>query len=111
MKTAGVTYAQYAREGFAQLVVVGVLTLAVVAGALRWARTGTDARLLRALLASLRALTLVVLDAVPALTRLPEPLREQALGRHRRRLARGGDGFAGANLARARARDALADAR
>ena len=47
------TYAQYAREGFAQLVVVAVLTLAVVAGALRWARTADarQARLLRALLA------------------------------------------------------------
>lgn len=208
LKTAGVTYAQYAREGFAQLVVAGALTLAVVAGALRWARArGRDARILRALLASLCALTLVVLasalhrldlyeqafgytrtrlavdafllfgaalfvlvlvalaidrrdwlaratvllaalgalafavsdpdrriadrnverfeatgsidvgylahlsaDAVPALTRLPEPLRERALAPHRRRLARGNDGFAGANLARAKARDALAKA-
>jgi hypothetical protein len=208
LKTAGVTYAQYAREGFAQLVVAGVLTLAVVAAALRWARTGSDARLLRALLAGLCALTLVVLasalhrlglyeeafgftrtrlavdafllfgaavfvlviaalaidrrdwlaratvllgalsalafavsdpdrriaehnverfeatgsidvdylshlsaDAVGALTRLPQPLRERTLAPQRRRLARGGDGFAGANLARARARDALAVAR
>ena len=51
-ETAGLTYAEYAREGFAQLVVVAVLTLAVVAAALRWARTGADARLLRALLAA-----------------------------------------------------------
>ena len=76
LKTAGVTYAEYAREGFAQLVVVGVLTLAVVAAALRWARTGADARLLRALLASLCALTLVVLAS--ALHRLS--LYEEAFG-------------------------------
>ncbi len=205
LETAGLTYAEYARQGFAQLVVVGVLTLAVVAAALRWARaTGNDARLLRVLLASLCALSLVVLasalhrlslyeeafgftrarlavdaflifggalfvlvivalaidrrdwlaratvllgalaalafavsdpdgriaernverfeatgsidvdylshlsaDAVPALTRLPEPLRTRALGVQRDRLAAGGDGFAGANLARARAREAL----
>jgi hypothetical protein len=206
LKTAGVTYAQYAREGFAQLVVVAVLTLAVVAAALRWARAGSkDARLLRALLATLCLLALVVLasglhrlglyerafgftrtrlavdafllfgaalfalvivalamnkrawlpratvllcavsalafwasdpdrriarhnverfeatgsidvdylsrlsaDAVPALVRLPRPLRDRALAPQRRRLARGGDGFAGANLARARARRLLA---
>ena len=205
LETAGVTYAQYARDGFAQLVVVSVLTLAVVAGALRWGRTGPDARLLRALLTALCVLTLVVLasalhrlglyeqafgftrtrlavdafllfngalfllviaalatgsgawlpratvvlvavgalafqlsdpdrriathnverfehtgsidvgylsnlsaDAVPALVRLPQPLRDRALEPQRRRLARGGDGFAGANLARAKARRALA---
>ena len=205
VKTAGVTYAEYAREGFAQLVVVAVLTLAVIAGALRWARVGDDTRLLRGLLGTLCALTLVVLasalhrlhlyehafgftrtrlavdafllcgaalfvlvivalaidrrgwlpratvllgavaalafaisdpdrrvaernvdrfaatgsvdvdylsglsaDAVPALTRLPQLLRDRALAPQRRRLARGGDGLAGANLARARARDALA---
>ena len=207
-KTAGLTYAQYAREGFAQLVVVGVLTLAVVAAALRWARTSSDARLLRALLASLCVLTLVVLasalhrlglyeaafgftrtrlaahalllfgaamfalvvvalaidrrewlpratvllaavgmvafaagdpdariasrnverfeatgaidveylsglsaDAVPALVRLPPALRERALRRLRLRLAHDDDGLAGANVARIRARRALAAAR
>jgi len=207
-KTAGLTYAQYAREGFAQLVVVGVLTLAVVAAALRWARTAGDARLLRALLASLCVLTLVVLasalhrlglyeaafgftrtrlaahalllfgaamfalvvvalaidrrewlpratvllaavgmvafavsdpdariashnverfeatgaidveylsglgaDAVPALVRLPPELRERALRRLRLRLARDDDGLAGTNVARIRARRALAAAR
>jgi hypothetical protein len=205
--TAGLTYAQYARSGFAQLVVVAVLTLAVVGAALRWARTeqARHARLLRALLAALCLLTLVVLasalhrlglyerafgftrtrlavhalllfggglfalvlatlatgrrdwlaratvllgalaalafwvsdpdrriaahnverfeskgavdidalaglsaDAVPALARLPEPLRARALASQRSRLANGGDGFAGANLARSRARDAIA---
>ena len=205
--TAGLTYAEYARSGFAQLVVVAVLTLAVVGAALRWARTerARDTRLLRALLAALCLLTLVVLasalhrlglyerafgftrtrlavhalllfggglfvlvlaalasgrrewlaratvllgalaalafwvsdpdrriaahnverfeatgsidvdeladlgaDAVPALARLPEPLRTRALAAQRSRLAGGDDGFAGANLARSRARDAIA---
>ena len=209
LKTAGVTYAEYAREGFAQLVIVAVLTLAVVAGGLRWARAaGADARVLRALLACLCVLTLVVLasalhrlslyeeafgftrarlavdafllfggalfvlvivalaidrrdwlpratvllaalaalafavsdpdgriathnverfeatgsidvdylsrlsaDAVPALMRLPQPLRDRALAPHRRRLGRGGDGFAGANRARTKAREVLARTR
>jgi len=204
--SAGLTYAQYARSGFAQLVVVAVLTLGVVASALRWARNerARDGAILRALLGTLCVLTLVVLasalhrlglyeeaygftrlrlavhalllfggalfvlvigalasdrrgwlaqamvvlaalaalafwvgdpdrriathnveryeatgkidldymsdlsaDAVPALLRLPPPLRERVLGRQRDRLA-GGDGLAAANLARARARDALA---
>ncbi|MDX6721215.1 MAG: hypothetical protein QOJ63_3469 [Solirubrobacteraceae bacterium] len=206
-ETAGLTYAEYARSGFAQLVVVAVLTLAVVAGALRWARTADarQARLLHALLGALCLLTLVVLasalhrlglyehafgytrtrlavhalllfggalfvlviaafaighrdwlaratvalagvfavafwvgdpdrriaahnvqryeqtgridtgylsglsaDAVPALVRLPAPLRAEALGPQASRLARTRDGFAGANLARMRARDAIA---
>lgn len=206
-ETAGLTYAQYARSGFAQLAVAAVLTLGVVGGALRWARTGRprDAAILRALLGALCLLTLVVLasalhrlglyeeaygftrlrlavhalllfggalfvlvlaalasgrrdwlaratvvlaalaalafwvgdpdrriaahnveryedtgridtyylsklsaDAVPALLGLPAPLREQALGRQRARLTGEGDGLAGANRARARARDALA---
>ena len=42
--SAGLTYAQYAREGFAQLVVVAALTLAVVAGALRPPRRPRRAR-------------------------------------------------------------------
>jgi hypothetical protein len=206
-ETAGLTYAQYARSGFAQLVVVAALTLGVVASALRWARVERerDKAILRALLAALCLLTLVVLasalhrlglyeeaygftrlrlavhalllfggalfvlvvaalaggrrewlapatvvlgalaalafwvgdpdrriaahnveryeatgridtyylskpsaDAVPALLRLPLPLREEALGRQRARLAGSRDGFAGANRARARARAALA---
>jgi uncharacterized protein DUF4153 len=47
-------------------------------------------------------------DAVPVLLRLPAPLREQALGRQRARLAGQPDGLAGANRARSRARAALA---
>lgn len=204
--TAGLTYAEYARSGFGQLVVVAALTLAVVGGALRWARTQDvgQARVLRALLAALCGLTLVVLasalhrlglyeeafgftrtrlavhalllfggalfvlvivalacgrrgwlaqatvllgtlaalafwisdpdrwiaahnvaryeatgridtaylgrlsaDAVPVLLRLPAPLRERALARQRARLSGPPDGVAGANAARAWARDAL----
>ena len=83
--TAGLTYAQYARSGFAQLVVVAGLTLGVVASALRWARTegARDNAILRALLATLCVLTLVVLAS--ALHRLG--LYEQAYGFTRLRLA------------------------
>ena len=38
LRTAGLTYAEYAREGFAQLLAVAALTLAVIAAAVRWAR-------------------------------------------------------------------------
>jgi hypothetical protein len=84
-ETAGLTYAEYARSGFAQLVVIAVLTLAVVAAALRWARTAgqRDGRILRALLAALCLLTLVVLAS--ALHRLG--LYEEAFGFTRTRLA------------------------
>jgi len=83
--TAGLTYAEYARSGFAQLVVVAALTLAVVAASLRWARTqdARQARTLRALLAVLCAMTLVVLAS--ALHRLG--LYEEAFGFTRLRLA------------------------
>lgn len=83
--SAGLTYAEYARSGFAQLVVVAGLTLAVVAGALRWARTESvgQVRALRALLCALCLLTLVVLAS--ALHRLG--LYEQAYGFTRARLA------------------------
>ena len=204
--SAGLTYADYARSGFAQLVVVAALTLAVVGGALRWARAEDvrQGRVLRALLAALCVLTLVVLasalhrlglyeeafgftrtrlavhalllfggalfvmvvvalacdrrgwlaqatvllgalaalafwvgdpdrqiaahnveryeatgridtnylallsaDAVPALLALPDPLRARALSVQRAHLSAAPDGVAGANAARARARDAL----
>lgn len=70
LRTAGLTYSQYAREGFGQLVAVAALTLVVIAGARRWARrdSSRDERLLRALLGLLCALTLVVLAS--ALKRL-----------------------------------------
>jgi hypothetical protein len=65
LETAGLTYAEYAREGFAQLLVAAALTLAVIAAAVRW----TPASHLRqALLGALCLLTLVILAS--ALTRL-----------------------------------------
>lgn len=87
LDTAGLTYAEYAREGFAQLVVAAALTLAVAGGALRWARAeGRAGRvLLRVLLALLCALTLVIL--VAAAHRLD--LYQEAFGATRPRLAAG----------------------
>lgn len=72
-RTAGLTYAEYARSGFFQLLAVTALTLAVVAAAVRWAPAG---RLRRALLGVLCALAGVVL--VSALRRLG--LYEDAFG-------------------------------
>lgn len=69
-RTAGLTYAEYAREGFGQLVAVAALTLGVVAAAAR------PDRLVRALLGALCVLCLVVLAS--ALERLE--LYEAALG-------------------------------
>ncbi len=68
--TAGVTYAQYAREGFYQLLVVAFLVLAVVAvaGRHRGERSGQRPTPVELLLGVLCALTLVVLSS--ALRRL-----------------------------------------
>ncbi|MCI4063297.1 DUF4173 domain-containing protein [Micromonospora sp. R77] len=62
LRTAGLTYAEYARGGFWQLLTVSALTLLVIAGALRWAprRTGTDRVLIRVLIGGLTVLSLVV---------------------------------------------------
>lgn len=62
LDTDGLTYAEYARGGFWQLLVVTGLTLVVLAGAARWAPrdTKTDQVLIRAVLGSLAVLTLVV---------------------------------------------------
>jgi hypothetical protein len=79
--TAGLTYAEYARSGFAQLLAVAALTLAVIAAARRWA--GDDGRLLNALIAALCLLTLVVL--ISAEKRLA--LYEETFGYTRLRLA------------------------
>jgi hypothetical protein len=65
LRTAGLTYAEYAREGFAQLLAAAALTLAVVAAAVRWAPA---TRFKHALLGALCLLTLAVLAS--ALTRL-----------------------------------------
>lgn len=84
-ETAGLTYAEYARSGFAQLVIVALLTLAVVAASLRWARLDghRTERLLRLLLMALCLLTIVVLAS--ALHRLG--LYERAFGFTRTRMA------------------------
>jgi Domain of unknown function (DUF4173) len=84
LRTAGLTYAEYAREGFVQLVVVAVLALAlvaVVAGTTR-PETAWRSRLLRSVLGLLIILTLVVLAS--ALHRLG--LYEEAFGFTRLRL-------------------------
>jgi len=62
LDTDGLTYAEYARGGFWQLLIVTGLTLVVLAGAARWAprETKTDRVLIRAILGSLAVLTLVV---------------------------------------------------
>ncbi len=62
LSTAGLTYAQYAREGFGQLVAAAVLTLGVVAVAARVVpRSPATVRVRNLLLGALCLLTLVVL--------------------------------------------------
>ncbi|WP_433386876.1 DUF4153 domain-containing protein [Micromonospora sp. KLBMP9576] len=70
LRTAGLSYAQYARSGFWQLVVVTMLTLAVLGGVARWARrdSATERHLLRILLGLLSALSFVIV--VSALSRM-----------------------------------------
>jgi hypothetical protein len=84
LRTAGLTYAEYARQGFWQLLAAAALTLAVVGAALLVADGPSRARrlLLRALLGGLCLLTLIVLAS--ALHRLR--LYEQAFGLTRLRL-------------------------
>ena len=84
LRTAGLSYADYAHQGYGQLMAAAMLTLAVIAGAHRWARLGgrRDDVLLRALLAALCALCLVVLAS--ALKRLG--LYEDAYGATRLRM-------------------------
>ena len=85
LRTAGLTYAEYAREGFFQLLAAAALTLAVVAGASRWARLrdARDRRVLEVLLGVLLILTVVVLAS--ALKRLL--LYEEAFGFTRLRIS------------------------
>lgn len=82
--THGLTYAQYARQGFWQLLVVTVLALAVVAIAVRTAprATTSDLLLVRVLLALLCLLALVVVAS--AIHRMS--LYEQEYGFTRLRL-------------------------
>jgi len=84
LETEGLTYAEYARSGFGQLVVVTLLTLSVVAATVRFAPRHSRAQrlALRAALGVLCALTLVIV--VSALSRLH--LYEEAFGFTRLRL-------------------------
>lgn len=61
-RTAGLTYAEYARTGFRQLSAVTVLTLAVLMVVLRWAAqdTAADRLWLRGLLTTVSVLALVI---------------------------------------------------
>lgn len=59
LETAGLTYAEYARSGFWQLLVVALLTLLVLALTVRWV-PAQDRRLAQALLGVLCLLSLVV---------------------------------------------------
>ncbi|MEU9510114.1 DUF4173 domain-containing protein [Micromonospora sp. NPDC048170] len=70
LRTAGLSYAEYARSGFWQLVVVTMLTLAVLGGVARWARRdrAVERHLLRILLGLLSALSFVIV--VSALSRM-----------------------------------------
>jgi hypothetical protein len=70
MKTAGVTFAEYARSGFWQLLWVAVLTLGVIAGVAHFAvkKTAREQLWLRVLLGSLAVLTLVIVAS--ALSRM-----------------------------------------
>ena len=83
-KTAGLTYAEYARAGFWQLLVVTGLTVIVVGVAAQIAPRATvsDRVLLRTLLGLLSALTLVIVAS--ALSRMAA--YEQAYGFTRQRL-------------------------
>ena len=84
LETSGLTYAEYARSGFGQLVVVTLLTLSVVAATVRWAPQETRQQrvVLRVLLGVLCALCLVIVGS--ALYRLH--LYEEAFGFTRLRL-------------------------
>jgi len=85
LRTTGLTYAEYARQGFWQLIAAATLTLVVVKGATLFARprTGREQRLLEGLLGLLCALTIVIVAS--AVHRLL--LYEDAFGLTRLRLA------------------------
>ncbi|WP_309227248.1 DUF4153 domain-containing protein [Micromonospora thermarum] len=70
LRTAGLSYAEYARSGFWQLVAVTLLTLAVLGGVARWARRESRAEriVLRVLLGALSALSVVIV--ISALSRM-----------------------------------------
>lgn len=60
LDTAGLTYAEYARQGFWQLLVVSALTLLVIACTLQLADRDTDRLLVRVLVGLLCAMSVVV---------------------------------------------------
>ncbi|MGW7517094.1 DUF4153 domain-containing protein [Streptomyces sp. NPDC054796] len=70
LSETGLSYAEYARQGFWQLLSATLLTLVVIAFALRWAPRGrqSDGALVRGVLGTLCLLTLVVV--VSALRRM-----------------------------------------
>jgi hypothetical protein len=84
LRSTGLSYAEYARHGFWQLLVVTGLTLVVIAGAVRFAprESGPDRLLVRLLLGGLCLLSLVVVAS--ALHRMS--LYEDAYGFTRLRL-------------------------
>jgi hypothetical protein len=90
LHTTGLTYAEYARSGYWQLIAAAVLTLAVIGGAVTLADAPRrrDRLVLKALLAALCGLTVVLLAS--AWRRLD--LYESAFGLSRLRL--GADAFA-----------------
>lgn len=83
LETTGLTYAEYARAGFFQLVWIAVLVLGVIAVSVRVLRESPRQRLLKVLLGALCVLTLVVL--VSALRRMD--LYEAAYGLTRIRVS------------------------
>jgi hypothetical protein len=84
LRSTGLTYAEYARQGFFQLVATTVLVLAVIAIAVRKAprHTARERAVVRIMLGMLCALTLVIVAV--ALSRLG--MYEQAFGFTRLRL-------------------------
>lgn len=62
LRTTGLTYAEYAREGFGQLTLATALVLLLVAGVRAWGgvRTAADRRVMQVLCALLTLLTLLV---------------------------------------------------
>lgn len=85
LETAGLTYAEYAREGFWQLIAAATLTLAVIAAALRLSslHSRSDRLLMRSLIGMLCGLTIVIVAS--AFHRLQ--VYEDAFGLTRSRLA------------------------
>lgn len=67
-RTAGLTYAEYARSGFWQLSAVSILTLAVILAVLHWSEqaSAADRRWLRVLLTAVSVLSLVIVGSALA---------------------------------------------